>query len=163
MRALTIIALAALAGCGGRPDPAVGYTYECKPGDDGRKILARVHALEAGGDPVLVSIADGPNPPRAPRIAFAAFDRKAFLKSCPHRSTKAFLRPDLRFNDTYKRWKTDLPLGKAGVYDQPVSQVVADFRVLPVPPFMGEPGEPPAVGLLGPGPNAANYFTEPKP
>lgn len=164
MRALTLIAALSLAGCAQR-DPAVGYTYECQPGAGGHKILARVHALDAneGGDVVLVSIADGPNLPSAPRIAFAAFDRQTFVRSCPKRSTKAVLRPDLRFNDTYKAWKADLTSGKAGVYDEPVSTVVTEFRVLPVPPFMGEPGEPPAVGLLGPGPNAATYFSEPKP
>jgi hypothetical protein len=160
---MTLIAFAALAGCGGRTDPAVGYTYECQPGNHGRKILARVHALEAGGDTVLVSIADGPNPPRAPRIAFAAFDRKTFARSCPTRSTKAVLRPDFRFNDTYEQWKADLTQGKAGVYGKPIADVVADFRLLPVPPFVGEPGEPPAVGLLGPGPNAVHHLTESQP
>jgi hypothetical protein len=163
VRTVTLIATALLAGCAGRSGAVVGYTYECRPGADGRKILARVHALDAGGDTVLVSIADGPNPPRAPRIAFAAFDRKTFARSCPNRSTKAVLRPDFRFKDTYAQWKADLPLGKAGVYDKPVAQVVAAFRTLPVPPFVGEPGEPPAVGLLGPGPNAVHHLTEPQP
>ena len=123
-----------------------------------------MHALEShdGGDAVLVSIADGPNPGGAPRIVFAPFDRKTFVRSCPTRSTKAVLRPEPRFNDSRRQWLADLPEGKSGVYAAPVAQVVSEFRDLPVPPFVGEPGNEPAAGLLGPGPNAATYFTEPQ-
>lgn len=162
---MTVIATTALAaGCAGR-DPAVGYTYECQQSAAGRKILARVHALEArdGQDVVLVSIADGPNPGRAPRIVFAAFERAAFARSCPARSTKAVLRPEPRFNDTYRQWQADAPEGKAGVYSQSVGEVVDSFRTLPVPPFTADAGAQPAAALLGPGPNAASYFVEPQP
>jgi hypothetical protein len=162
-RAVAILAGFALAGCFGPRDPGIGYTYECRPAADGRKILARVHALETygGGQAVLVSIADGPTDPRAPKIAFAAFSRKTFVRSCPARSSKAVLRPDPRFNDTYRRWQAELKSGKAGVYEVSVADAVADFRALPVPPFVGDPGEPAAAGLLGPGPHAVRHLVVP--